>query len=66
MAYASLTTYLFKRLQKIFSGTELQEERPHGGLYNYNGGQIELFHKKWKGFIGDRLTEPRLMSLWKA
>ena len=34
MAYVSSTTYLLTRL-------------PHTGLYNYNGRQIELFHKKW-------------------
>ena len=63
MAYASSTTYLFTRLQKTFSSCEPKEEWPHAGLYNYNGRQIELFHMKW--FV-DRLTGPRLMSLWNA
>ena len=60
---ASSTTYLFTRLQKTFSSCEPKEEWPHAGLYNYNGRQIELFHMKW--FV-DRLTGPRLMSLWNA
>ena len=47
MAYESSTTYLLTRL-------------PHVGLYNSNGGQIELCHMKQ--FV-DRLTGPRLMSL---
>ena len=34
MAFASSTTYLLTRL-------------PHTGVYNYNGGQIELFNLKW-------------------
>ena len=46
MAYASLTTYLSTRLQKTFSTCEPKEELPHAGLYNYNGRQIKLFHKK--------------------
>ena len=28
-------------------GSEPKEELPHTSLYNYNGGQIELFHMKW-------------------
>ena len=59
MAYLSSTTYLLTRLQKKFSSCEPKEELPHAGLYNYNGRQAELFH----GFIVDRLTRPRLMSL---
>ena len=47
MAYASLTTYLFKRLKKTFSSREPMEDRTHAGLNNYNGPQIELFHMKW-------------------
>ena len=47
MAYASLTTYLFTRLQKKFSIFEPKEEWPHAGVYSYNGKQIELFHMKW-------------------
>ena len=47
MAYASSTTYLFTRLQKTFLRCEEKEERPHAGLYSYNGRQIELFHMKW-------------------
>ena len=47
MACESSATYLLTRL-------------PHVGLYNYNGRQIKLFHRKW--FV-DRLTGPRLMSL---
>ena len=47
MVYASSTKYLFTRLQKISSTCEPKEEWPHAGLYNYNGKQIELFHKKW-------------------
>ena len=50
MAYESSNTYLSTRL-------------PHTGLCNYNGRQIELFHMKW--FV-DRLTGPRLMSLWNV
>ena len=43
---ASLTTYLFTRLQKIFSSCEPKEEWPHAGLYKYIRRQIELFHMK--------------------
>ena len=50
MAYESSTTCLLTRL-------------PHTSLCNYNGTQIELFHMKW--FV-DRLTGPRLMSLWNV
>ena len=35
IAYESLTTYLFPRLQKIFSICEPKEKWPHIGLYNY-------------------------------
>ena len=63
--YAGLQQqYLFARLQKTFSSCEPKEEWPHSGLYNYNGRQIGLF--KWNGLILDRLTGPRLMSLWNA
>ena len=34
MAYTSSTTYLLTSL-------------PQSGLYDYDGKQIELFHKKW-------------------
>ena len=47
MAYASSATYLLTRLQKKFSSYETKEERPHVGLYNYNGRQTEPFHMKW-------------------
>ena len=47
MAYASSATYLFVRLQKTISSCEPKEESPHAGLYNYNGGKIELFDMKW-------------------
>ena len=39
---ASSTPYLFTRLQKIFSSCEPKEEWPHTGLYDYNGGQIDV------------------------
>ena len=47
MACENSTTYLLTGLS-------------HAGLHNYNGRQIELFHRKW--FV-DRLTWPRLISL---
>ena len=47
MAYASLTTHLFTRLQKKFSICEPKKVSPHAGVYSYNGRQIELFHVKW-------------------
>ena len=50
MACASSTAYLLTRLQKKFSSCEPKRERPHAGLYNYNGRQIELFHMKWLNF----------------
>ena len=55
----SSTTYLLTRLQKKVSSCEPKEELPLGGLYNYDGRQIELFH----GLIVDRLTRPRLVAL---
>ena len=45
-ADASLTTYLFTRLQKTFSSCETKEEWPHPGLYSFNGRQIKLFRIK--------------------
>ena len=45
------------------SSTCLLTRLPHTGLCNYKGRQIELFHMKW--FV-DRLTGPRLMSLWNV
>ena len=48
MAYTSSATYLLTKL-------------PHGGLYNHNGSQIELFIRS--RLIVDGLTGPRLMSL---
>ena len=46
MAYAILKTYLFTRLQKIFSSCYPKEEWQLAGLYNSNGRQIKLFHMK--------------------
>ena len=63
MAYVSSGTYLFTRLRKTFSNCEPKEEWQHAGLYNYYGRQIELL---WNDLIADRLTRPRLMSLWNA
>ena len=47
MTYASSTTYLLTRLQKKLSSCEPKEEQPHAVPCNYNGRQIEPFHKKW-------------------
>ena len=46
MAYAILKTYLFTRLQKIFSSCYPKEEWQLAGLYDCNGRQIKLFHMK--------------------